>query len=286
VPIIELDRVTFRHAEAAEPALRDVSLAIEDGELVAILGRNGAGKSTLALTLDGIVPSLVTGELAGRVRVAGLEPSRTPVPEMAGVVGVVFDTPEFQMSQATVAEEVAFGLENLGVPREQMRARIAEGLATVGLTGFEDRVPLDLSSGEQQRLAIASVLVMRPRILVMDEPTSNLDPAGKRAVFEIAARLHRDHGMTVVLTEHAVEVVAAYAQRVIVLDGGRVVANGTPREVFAGRELLEAAGLRAPQATELAFRLRDGRAGWDDALPLTTDEAVDALDRRLTEATR
>ena len=121
MPIIELDRVTFRHAGATEPALRDVSLAIEGGELVAILGRNGAGKSTLALMLDGIVPNLVTGELTGSIRVAGLDPSRTPVPEMAGVVGVVFDTPEFQVSQATVAEEVAFGLENLGVPREEMR---------------------------------------------------------------------------------------------------------------------------------------------------------------------
>ena len=118
----------------------------------------------------------------------------------------------------------------------------------------------------------------------MDEPTSNLDPAGKRAVFEIAARLHRDHGMTVVMTEHAVEVVAAYAERVIVLDGGRVVANGTPRAVFALRELLESAGLRPPQATALAVRLRDGRAGWDAELPLTTDEAVDALGRRLTAA--
>ena len=281
MPIIELDRVTVRHGDATEPALRDVSLSIEEGELVAILGRNGAGKSTLALTLDGIVPNLVAGELTGSIRVAGLDPSRTPVPEMAGVVGIVFDTPEFQMSQATAAEEVAFGLENLGVPREEMPARIAEALASVGLAGFEDRVPLVLSSGEQQRLAIASVLAMRPRILVMDEPTSNLDPAGKRAVLEIATRLHRDHGMTVVMTEHAVEVVAAYAQRVVVLDGGRVVANGTPREVFAQRELLEAAGLRAPQATELAFRLRDVRAGWDDQLPLTTDEAVHALERRL-----
>jgi energy-coupling factor transporter ATP-binding protein EcfA2 len=200
---------------------------------------------------------------------------------MAGLVGMVFDNPEFQMSQLTVAEEVALGLENLGVPVDEMPSRIAEALAMAGLEGFEERVPLALSSGEQQRLAIASVLVMRPRILVLDEPTSNLDPVGKRTVFEIARRLNREAGMTIVIAEHDVDAVATHADRVVALDRGTVVASGEPRDVLGRRELLESIGVRLPQVTDLALRLRDGHAGWDGPLPLTADEAVAAVDHRL-----
>jgi energy-coupling factor transport system ATP-binding protein len=281
MPIIELDRVSFRHDGSETDALRDVRLTIEEGEYVAILGRNGAGKTTLGQCLNGIVPNLVTGELRGRVSVAGHDPARTPVRAMAGLVGMVFDNPEFQMSQLTVAEEVAFGLENLGVPMDEMPPRIGEALAMVGLEGFEERVPLALSSGEQQRLAIASVLVMRPRILVLDEPTSNLDPVGKGTVFEIARRLNRQAGMTIVIAEHDVDAVARHADRVVALDRGTVVATGEPREVLGRRELLESIGVRLPQVTELALRLRDGRAGWSGAIPLTADEAAAAIERRL-----
>jgi energy-coupling factor transport system ATP-binding protein len=285
-PIIELEGVSFRYAEADDDALRGVSLAIAEGEHVAILGRNGAGKTTLAHCLAGIIPGLVAGDLRGAVRIAGVASTSMPVRDRATTVGIVFDTPEFQMSQMTVAEEVAFGLENLGVPYEEMGGKIAGALAMVGLTGFEERLPLALSAGEQQRLAIAAVIAMRPRVLVMDEPTSNLDPIGKRDVLELATRLNREHGMTVVMVEHEVEVVARHADRVIVLDAGRIIAGGTPREVFAQRELLEGNGLRPPQAMDLAVRLRDGRAGWHHTLPVDADEAVAALEPRLAAATR
>ncbi len=285
-PIIEFDRVSFQYAASDAYALQDISLTIDEGEYVAILGLNGAGKTTLELCINGIIPNMVMGDLEGEVRVAGVDATDTPVREMAKTVGIVFDNPEFQMSQMTVAEEVALGLENLGVPYEEMRGRIADALAMVDLVGFDERMPLALSGGQQQRLAIAAVLAMRPRILVMDEPTSNLDPIGKQEVFEIAARLNRDNGMTVVMAEHEVEVMARYADRVIVLDGGRIVANGTPREVFAQRELLERIGLRPPQATELALWLRDGGAGWTDLLPVTADDAVTALETRLAGVAR
>ncbi len=279
--IIELDGVSFRHAGSDTDALHDVRLTIEEGEYVAVLGRNGAGKTTLGQCLNGIVPTIVSGELRGRITVAGREPAATPVRDMAGLVGMVFDNPEFQMTQLSVAEEVALGLENLAVPSDEMPDRVADALATVGLAGFEDRLPLALSSGEQQRLAIASVLVMRPRILVLDEPTSNLDPVGKQLVFELARRLNREAGMTIVIAEHDVDAVARHAERVLVLDAGTIVAEGTPREVFARRELLERIGVPLPQVTDLALRLRAGRAGWAGALPLTPDEAVAALEPRL-----
>jgi energy-coupling factor transporter ATPase len=285
-PIIEFEHVTFQYAAAESSALTDVSLTIHEGDYVALMGLNGAGKTTLELCINGIIPNMVMGDLEGEIRVAGLDPTETPVREMAKSVGMVFDNPEFQMSQMTVAEEVALGLENLGVPYEEMKVRIGEALALVDLVGFEERMPLALSGGQQQRLAIAAVLAMRPRILVMDEPTSNLDPIGKQEVFQIAERLNRESAMTVVMAEHEVEVMARYADRVIVLDGGRIVANGTPREVFSQQELLSRIGLRPPQAAELAMALRDRYGAWSGELPVTADEAVAALEPALAGAAR
>lgn len=283
-PIIEFEHITFSYAESERPALDDVSLTIYEGEYVALMGRNGAGKTSLELCINGIVPNMIIGELEGEVTVEGVSPIETPVREMAKTVGMVFDNPEFQMSQMSVAEEIALGLENLGVPYAEMEGRITDVLALVGLSGFEERMPLALSGGQQQRLAIASTLAMRPRILVMDEPTSNLDPLGKQEVFEIAARLNRDAGMTVVLAEHEVEVMAEYADRVIVLDKGSIVANGPPREVFSQIDTLTAIGLRPPAATVLAKRLGESAGGWTGPLPVTTAEAVAALTPRLGTA--
>lgn len=285
-PIIEFDDVSFTYAETETPAIDHISLTIYEGEYVALMGRNGAGKTTLELCINGIVPNMVIGDMEGAITVEGVSPIDTPVREMAKTVGMVFDNPEFQMSQMTAAEEIALGLENLGVPYEEMKPRITDALALVGLTGFEDRMPLALSGGQQQRLAIASTLAMQPRILVMDEPTSNLDPLGKQEVFEIAARLNREAGMTVVLAEHEVEVLAEFAHRVIVLDGSRIVANGTPEEVFDDVERLGAIGLRPPAATALADRLRASRAGWSGTLPVTTAGAVAALQPRLAAGVR
>jgi energy-coupling factor transport system ATP-binding protein len=189
---------------------------------------------------------------------------------MARTVGVIFDNPEYQLSQATVAEEVAFGLESLGVPPEAMPARIATALAAVGLDGLEDRSPYALSGGQQQRLAIAAVLVMDPSILVMDEPTSNLDPTGAADVFDIVRRLNREHGMTVVVAEHDVETLAAHVDRIVVLDGGRIAADGSPSAVLGRVEDLHRWGLRSPQVTELAGAL----APEASSLPVTVHEAV------------
>jgi len=177
-PIIEFERVTFQYAASEGHALDDVSLTIGEGEYVALMGLNGAGKTTLELCINGIIPNMVMGELAGTISVAGFDPTETPVREMAKTVGMVFDNPEFQMSQMTVAEEVALGLENLGVPFDEMRVRIAEALATVDLVGFDDRMPLALSGGQQQRLAIAAVLASGPlaasvrQIIVMSASTA------------------------------------------------------------------------------------------------------------------
>lgn len=276
-PYISITDLTFTYAQGVRPALDGVSLEIGQGEYVGIVGLNGAGKTTLGLCLNGIIPHMLMGHGSGAVRVAGHDPWTTTVREMARTVGMVFDNPEFQMSQVTAGEEVALGLENLGVPYAEMVDRVAAALELVGLGGFDERSPMALSGGQQQRLAIASTLAMRPSILFMDEPTSNLDPIGKEEVFEIARRLNREDGMTIIVAEHEVEVLAEYADRIIVLSEGRVALQGTPVEVFSQVAAMADLGLRVPQVTEFADRV--GRPGPADdgrlsVLPVTLSGAL------------
>lgn len=279
-PIIRFDGVTYSYAGTEDHALESISLDIQAGEYVAVLGLNGAGKTTLGLCVNGVIPTMLGGQLEGTVTVDGLEVGDYPVREMAKIVGMVFDNPEFQMSQMSVGEEVALGLENAGVPYEEMKRIIPETLALVGLAGFEERSPLGLSGGQQQRLAIAAVLAMSPKILIMDEPTSNLDPIGKQEVFDMAAKLNREKGMTVIVIEHEVEVMARFADRVIVLDGGRIIMNGTPQEIFSQVEALAALKLRVPEAAAVASILAD-RGLWKGPIPITTEPAVEAVNELL-----
>ena len=275
-PIISVADLSVTYPDADRPALLGVSLDIQAGEFVGIMGLNGAGKTTLGLCLDGIVPQLLPATISGRVVVDRRDPSHSPVREAARSVGVVFDDAEYQLSQPTVAEEVAFGLESLGVAPEAMPARIANALAWVGLTGLDDRSPMELSGGQQQRLAIAAVLVMEPEILFMDEPASNLDPAGAGEVFAVARRLNREAGMTVLVVEHQVEMLAAHADRIIVLDEGRIVMDGPVADVLGRVEELAALGMRAPQVTAFAHALATG----DRELPVTVDAALAWLGAR------
>lgn len=279
--IIVIENLTYQYLGTERPALRNITLRVKRGEYVAILGRTGAGKTTLCLTLNGIVPNMTMGEISGRVLVGDLNTLDHPVREMAKKVGMVFDNPEYQLSQMTVREEVALGLENLGVPREEMLRRIAQVLEIVQLSGLDDRSPLALSGGQQQRLAIAAALAMYPEILVLDEPTSNLDPIGKREVFSVTWQLNKERGMTILIAEHEVEVMALYADRVIVLNEGEIVLNGTPREVFREVETLRRIGVRAPQVAQLAYELDHLLGKWQGPYPATLDEAWQALRSRI-----
>ena len=279
-PIIRFDDVSFSYVGTETFALSSVNLEIGEGEYVAILGLNGAGKTTLGLSINGIVPTMLGGTLSGKVTVTGLDVADYPVRELAKLVGIVFDNPEFQMSQMSAAEEVALGLEHAGVPYDEMHQIVSDTLAMVGLAGFEKRSPLGLSGGQQQRLAIAAVLAMRPRILIMDEPTSNLDPIGKQEVFDMAAKLNRERGMTVLVIEHEVEVMARYADRVIVMDGGRVVMNGTPQEIFGRVDELNALKLRVPESVVLA-KLLEARGHWTGDVPVRTETAVERINAML-----
>ncbi len=272
--IIELENVTYRYPHTDRPALRDLSLTVEAGEFVAVIGANGAGKSTLCYTMTGFVPHFFQGEIDGRVVVAGLDTAEHPLEDIVLVAGLVFQNPFNQISGAryTVFEEVAFGLENLGVPREEMRPRIERALELAGITGLSDRSPYALSGGQQQRVALASMLVMEPQVLVLDEPTSQLDPIGSREVFAVIRQLSQQ-GMTVVMAEHKLEWVAAFADRVIVLADGQIILSGPPDEVLTSPLLVEHDTGQTRYTTVARRALAAGQRPAGRPLPVTLEQA-------------
>jgi energy-coupling factor transporter ATP-binding protein EcfA2 len=242
---------TYRHAE--QPSLCGIDLSVATSEFVVIVGPSGAGKSTLCYTLNGLIPQFQRGKMEGMVAITGRPTSAQKVSELSGQVGLVFQDFESQLFSTNVELEVAFAPENFTVELTEIRRRVQEGLQTVGLIGLERREPATLSGGQKQRLAIASVLSMEPRIIVMDEPTTDLDPLGKEGVFAVARRL-REAGLTMIIAEHETEE-AAVADRVIVLDQGKIVAQGTPAEVLTRADWLENLGVQPLGAAQLTTRL-------------------------------
>ncbi|MCX6025969.1 MAG: ABC transporter ATP-binding protein [Chloroflexi bacterium] len=277
--MIALSAVSYRYPGTQRDALHAIDLAVGEGELVGVVGANGAGKSTLCYALSGYIPHFFGGTVEGGVQVAGHDVTRTPVGELASDIGLVFHNPFNQISGArfTVLEEVAFGLENMGLPPEVMRTRAEAALAATGLADLAERSPFALSGGEQQRLAIAAVMAMQPRVLVFDEPTSQLDPAGTRAVFEVMRRLARPGGTTIVLTEHKLGWLAAFVDRLLVLHEGGLVADGPPRQVLASA-LDHAWGVGATMYARAAQEvLARGLLPPQPLLPATLDQAVETL---------
>lgn len=274
--MIEVHDFTYSYPATDSPALAGLSLEIEEGSFVALVGANGAGKSTLCYALTGFAPHFFGGHAEGRVLVAGHDLSRKSPAELAGDVGLVFQDPFNQISGArfTVREELAFGLENLGVPREEMDPRIDRMLERTGLAGLSERSPYALSGGQQQRLALASVMVMEPKVLVLDEPTSQLDPAGTLDVFQALDALTEGRRTTVVIAEHKLEWIASFADRALLLEAGRLVEDGPPHQILTGERGLKA-GLNETNYTRAARLGRDrGLVGRDRPLPVDLEAAV------------
>ena len=268
--MIEISHLYYRYDEQNE-ALRDVSLVVPDGQYVAILGHNGSGKSTLAMHLNGLMlPS------AGDVAVDGLH-SQNPADAWAlrQRVGLVFQNPDNQLIATSVEEDTAFGPENLGVEPQEIRIRVDEALASVGMGAYKDKAVHLLSGGQKQRVAIAGIMAMRPRVLVLDEPTAMLDPQGRQEVLDAVRTLNREEGITVIYITHIMEE-ATCADRVLVMEEGSIVMDGTPREIFSQVETLRGYSLDVPVAVDIAHRLRD----FGYAMPtsvLTLDELAEAL---------
>ncbi|BAS27323.1 ABC transporter [Limnochorda pilosa] len=257
---MEARGLSFRYAGSRrpEPALDGVSLTLRAGEFVGVTGPTGAGKSTLCAFLNGLIPHTLPGEAYGQVRIDGLSTAEVRPNRLARLVGSVFQNPEDQIVSFHVDEEVAFGPENLAVPADEIGRRVREALEATGLWALRGKPTAALSGGQKQRLAIAAVLACRPSLLVLDEPTAELDPAGTRDVFEALARLNAEHGVTVLVVEHKTEWLARHASRLLVLDRGRLVADGRPAEVLGDLPVMEALGIPVPARIRWARRRVDG----------------------------
>ena len=270
-PIIRAERLHYSYPGDEQETLHGIDLEIEEGSFVAVLGHNGSGKSTLAKLMNAILlPS------SGKVSVSGIDTAdEERLLDIRRTVGMVFQNPDNQIVANVVEDDVAFAPENLGVPSEEIRRRVDEALKTVGMYEYRLHAPHLLSGGQKQRVAIAGVLAMQPRCVVLDEPTAMLDPVGRREVVATVTRLCREKGMTVVLiTHHMSECVGA--DRLIVMSEGAIVADGSPREVFSQVELLRSEGLSVPATTELIYSLR--QEGFDLPLEaLTVGECADAV---------
>ncbi|MCJ7489247.1 MAG: ATP-binding cassette domain-containing protein [Thermoplasmata archaeon] len=274
----QLTKTKVRYQGSDTLALDDVSAWVDEGEIVLLLGSNNAGKSTFCRLLNGLVPYAIPARVDGKVEVLGRDVSKTSVARLATMVGMVFQEPENQLFCMSVEEEVAFGPENVAIPRAEIIARVEWALGVVGLSGYNARSPSNLSGGEMQRLAIAAALSMRPRLLVLDEPAYALDPVGRMALYALLRTLRERYGMTIIIAERDAEEMAELCDRVILLRNGRVVADGPPSVVLSDIDEVVAAGVSPPQIAHLSSLLADRFPGktrpfftMDDAEKVITD---------------
>jgi len=273
--IIETKSLTYTYPGGTKPSISDVSISIQRGEFVIVTGPSGCGKTTLCRCFNGLIPYFYSGKLDGEISVAGLKVSEHQIYEMAKYVGLVFQNPENQLFALSVEKDVAFGLENLGMPREEIRKRVDWTLQMTGIDELRERAPHELSGGQQQRVAIASVLAMQPDVMVLDEPTSFLDPLGAQKIFEVIGSLNKKLGITVILVEHRLDLASKYVNHVIVMDGGKIVLDGKPREVF-NSDLAQLIGVGIPKATRLGYMLQKSGIRLNE-IPVSSDEATRLL---------
>lgn len=280
--IIKTENLGFTYTDSGEevmtreiPALQDVSIGIERGSYVAVLGHNGSGKSTFAKLLNMILTPTVGKVYIDGVDISAEDFSEDDMFDIRRKIGMVFQNPDNQLVATVVEEDVAFGPENLGLPREEIRTRVDSSLQLVGMTEYARHAPHKLSGGQKQRIAIAGIIAMKPQVIIFDESTAMLDPQGRREVVDIMERLNREEGITVINITHYMEE-AARADRVVVINDGRLTLDGTPREVFADVSLLRKMGLEAPQGNELILELQ--KAGLKiSGDSLTESECVETL---------
>jgi len=273
--LIKINNLTFHYSDTDKPALRNINLEIQDGEFVLITGPSGGGKSSLCRCLNGLIPHFYGGEITGKVEVENLDVVEHSTRELATKVGMVFQDPENQLVAMDVDREIAFGLENLGFPRELMVKRIEEALDTVGIAGLRHRAITELSGGEKQRVAIASVLALYPNILVLDEPTSELDPKGAEEVLNVIERLNDELGITVILVEHRLDRVVQHIDRMVVLDDGVIMADGVSRAIISDSKVVRS-GVGMPPVIKLIQGLKEKGIKIDNT-PLTVKEGRAAL---------
>ena len=270
---IKYEDVSFTYLHYKKPVLSDINLEIKEGSITALLGPVGSGKSTLLHMMNGLVPNHYPGYMDGNVTVDEIEVAKVEVTEVAQRLNMVFDDPVLQIVSLTVKDDVAFGPANLALPRDEVVARVSDALERTRLVGYEARNPRTLSGGEQQLLAIAGVLAMQPKYLILDEPVAMLDPMGKKQVFDAIQKLQQESNLTVVIAESGadVEALMEFVDHVVLISKGKIITQGKPSEVLADKELVEEIGLRVPQVTEIAYHLSNGKS---QSVPITLDQGV------------
>jgi energy-coupling factor transporter ATPase len=269
--VIETKNLAYTYPGASRPSISDISIKVEKGEFVLITGPSGCGKTTLCRCFNGLIPHFYQGELKGEILVAEMDVTKHQTHEMAKHVGLVFQNPENQLFALSVEKDVAFGLENLGFPREEIRKRVDWALNLAEIYDLRERSPHEVSGGQQQRVAIAAVLAMQPEIIVLDEPTSFLDPLSAEKIFDVIYELNQKIGITVVLVEHRLDLTAKYADHIVIMDEGRVRFDGKPREILSTEEA-RLIGVGIPKATLLYEMLKKEGMNLSEVTPLSSEE--------------
>ncbi len=268
-----LEKVSYCYPNSTDFALKDIDLTIYKGEFLGIIGPTGAGKTTLSLIFNGIIPQFYGGRFFGVATVAGMDTLETPVNQLSRRVAMVFEDPEIQLTATSVENEIAFALENLCLPRQEIIARIPSVLEAVRLKGYEKKSPSELSGGQKQRLSIAAALALQPDLLILDEPTSQLDPVGTQEVFNTVRKLNQELGVTVIVISHAAEEMATYAHRIAVLSRGELIRVGTPEEVYGDLKNLSQHCLRSPQIADAFGQLTQ----FQYSIPVTLEQGKASL---------
>lgn len=273
--IVEVKNLSYTYPNASKPAIEDISISIDAGEFLLLTGPSGCGKTTFCRALNGLIPKFYNGTLTGSVHIAGLDVAEHSTMELARHIGLIFQNPDNQIFALTVEKDIAFGLENLGIAKAEMIKEIDWAAKTTGIDSLRLRATHELSGGQKQRLTIASVLAMHPSIIVMDEPTSFLDPVGAEHIFDVLDRLNKDYGMTIIIIEHRIDIAAKYVNRIIVFDNGRVRSDGKPGLILA-QEDTRLLGVGIPRILALAKRFDDHETRFSE-LPLTSDQFYEQI---------
>ncbi|MCS7135565.1 MAG: ABC transporter ATP-binding protein [Nitrososphaerota archaeon] len=282
--IVKVEGLTFTYNGSNVPAISDINLSIEEGEFVLLLGPSGCGKSTLCRCLNGLIPHFYAGKIDGKVVVAGMEVSKTPTYVLSQHVGMVFQNPENQLFSLTVENDVAFALENLGMPRDEIRRRVDFALKAVGIEDLRKRSPFELSGGQQQKVAIASILALMPKLMILDEPTSSLDPVSAKSITEAILRIKKELGISIIVAEHRVELLADKVDRVIVMQKGRIVKDGRPREIFVSDEMISY-GVPVPKVVGMAKGVNKHIQVFNE-MPLSPEEFERGIRRFINDKVR
>ena len=279
--MIQIQEVSFTYQDETRPALEEISLSVPEGGFVGIIGPAGAGKTTLARAIAGIIPHHYPGDFYGSIAVNGLDTIDTPLAELSRLVGTVFQDVESQIISPLVEDELLYGLENFGVPRTEIPSRMEEALQRVGIADLRDRSIGSLSGGQRQKVAIASILALKPRVLVLDEPTGELDPRSSRQIFNLLKSLNEELGITVLVIEQKIMLLCEFARQLVVMNEGKIFRQGDTREVLRHAEELEELGVNCPRVTTLS-RLLAVRTGREIPACVNPEEAEQMV-RRLVK---